>query len=321
MKTMVLVNPKARDGRVGERWPMLESQLLGALAAGETRIEFTTALDHGATIVRRALADGIERVVVVGGDGTVSEAVQGISGDTVLAVMPAGRGDDFFKMLVGRRCKSSDEAWEQGLMLLRGGSPRPSDLGRISWLTARGNDVSKNRAFINIASFGFPGLVVKRVSEHAGPLGRTRAGKSGWAYLTQILTGMAEYKPIATEVRIDGKVVFDGPLFSGFVLNGSYNAGGMRWSDEARIDDGIFNVVIAEPRTPLATLKSGPRMLSGNWRGVEGIHIFSGQKIEVRARGGKRDFPLFEIDGDQPEPEGTEGAVIDMLPGALKIWR
>jgi diacylglycerol kinase (ATP) len=268
--------------------------------------------------------------VVVGGDGTVSETVQGffdgdgkpVSASATLAVMPAGRGDDFFKMLAGRRCKSSDEAWEQGLMLLREGSPKPADVGSIRWLSGGAHSEGRafDRAFVNIASFGFPGLVVKRVREKAGPLGRTHAGKSGWAYLTQIVTGMAEYKPVSVEVKVDGKTVFDGPLFSGFVLNGGYNAGGMRWSDEARIDDGIFNVVLSEPRTPFQTLKSGPRMLSGDWRGVEGIHIFSGAKVEVRARG-RRDFPLFEIDGEQPEPASTEGAIIEAMPGAIRVWR
>jgi diacylglycerol kinase (ATP) len=337
VKTLVLVNPKARDGRLGERWPMLEPQLLGALSDGgetaraETRIEYTSAMDHGSGAVRRALAEGVTRVVVVGGDGTVSEAVQGFfekgsepprltESGAALAVMPAGRGDDFFKMLIGRRAKSSDEAWEQGLRLLRSGAARPADLASIRWLA--GGTETPGRAFINIASFGFPGLVVKRVNDRAGPLGRTRAGGSGWAYLTQIVTGMAAYRPIRTEVKVDGRVVFDAPLFSGFVLNGSYNAGGMRWSDEARIDDGLLNVVLTEPRTPFATIRSGPRMLSGDWRGVEGIHLFEGRRVEVRTREtGKRGFPLFEVDGEQPEPAATDGALIEVMPGALNIWR
>lgn len=339
MRTLILVNPMAREGDVGRRWPELEHQLLGALGEGkaqESKVEFTSALDHGAAAVRRALREGVERVVVVGGDGTISEAVQGffegdgsaklVAPNAILAVMPAGRGDDFFKVLAGRRCKSSAEAWEQGLDLLRDGSPKAADLGRIAWITEGGEGGAdlgaKDRAFINIASFGYPGLVVKRVSEHAGVLGRTRMGKSGWAYLVQIVSGLVEYKPIVTEVKIDGKVVFNGPLFSGFVLNGYYNAGGMRWSDEAKIDDGVFHVVLSEPRNPFATAVSGPRMLSGDWRGVKGIHLYTGKRVEVRTQEEReRGFPLFEIDGDQPEPGRTIGAVCEVVPGAVRIWR
>jgi diacylglycerol kinase family enzyme len=329
MKTTILVNPNARAGAVGQKWPDLQAHVLGALGEGEARIEFTTAEDHGAAAVRRALKDGAERIVVVGGDGTVSEAVQGffeqgqlIAPEAILAVMPAGRGDDFFKVLAGGRCSSTEQAWAQGLEVLRRGRPEPADLGRITWLAGDGAALPGMRAFINIASFGYPGLVVHRVASRAGALGRTRLGKSGWAYLVQIATGMAQYKPIETEIRVDGEKVFDGPLFSGFVLNGYYNAGGMRWSDEARIDDGIFNVVLSEPRNPVATALTGPRMLSGNWRGVRGIHLFPGKRVEIRTReAGERGFPLFEIDGEQPEPAGVRGAAIEVLPSVIRVWR
>jgi len=349
-RTLILVNPQARSGEVGKKWPELEPHLMGALGDGQTQVEFTSEADHGSEAVRRALRDGVQRVLVVGGDGTVSEAIQGffeqgklvasVPEGPILAVMPAGRGDDFFKVLAGGRCKSSAEAWKQGLEILKRGKPEKMDLGRVAWITeSSGSSGSSgfsgslasgampaagthDRAFVNLASFGYPGLVVKRVNEQAGPLGRSRMGKSGWAYLTQIVTGLLEYKPIVTEVRVDGQVVFDGPLFSGFVLNGYYNAGGMRWSDEARIDDGILHVVLSEPRNPLSTAMTGPRMLSGDWRGVKGVHLFAGKRVEVRARETKpRGFPFFEVDGEQPETPGTMGAVIEVLPGAVRVWR
>ena len=123
-------------------------------------------------------------------------------------------------------------------------------------------------------------------------------GKSGWAYLVQIVTGLVEYKPIPTEVKVDGNVVFDGAMFSGFVLNGYYNAGGIRWSDEARIDDGILHVVLSEPRSPFATVMSGPSMLSGDWRGVKGIHQLQHRaaRVEIprtRETRGLGDFSFF----------------------------
>jgi diacylglycerol kinase (ATP) len=332
MRTMILVNPQAREGRVGEKWPELEHHVLGALGQGEATVEFTSPMDYGSGVVRKALKQGVERVLVVGGDGTVSEAVQGffengkpVAPGAVLAVMPAGRGDDFFKVLAGGRCKSSEDAWRQGMELLKRGKPEPADLGRVSWIPQPGGaapDGVQDRVFINLASFGYPGLVVKRVNHHAGVLGRSRMGRSGWAYMIQILTGLVEYKPIRTEVKVDGETVFDGPLFSGFVLNGCYNAGGMRWSDESQIDDGIFHVVLSEPRSPISTMMTGPRMLSGDWRGVPGIHRFLGKKIEVRTREtGERGFPFFEIDGEQPERADTRGAILEVLPSAIQLWK
>jgi diacylglycerol kinase family enzyme len=269
-------------------------------------------------------------VLVVGGDGTLSEAVQGffedgtpIGTDACLMVMPAGRGDDFFKSMLGRRCLSSEDAWQQGLELLRNGSPLPADVGRISWLGSEGQELGAGtRYFVNIASFGYPGLVVQRVLSRAGVWGRSRAGKSAWAYLLQSAAGMLEYKPLGVEVRLDGQEFFEGPLFSGFVLNGSYNAGGVRWSDRARIDDGAFHVLAVPPRDLLSTLKSSPRMLSGDWSGVPGLRSGTARKVRVLAQGGPdRGFPLFEIDGDQPEPGNACGAELECLQGAIRIWR
>jgi diacylglycerol kinase (ATP) len=332
MNTMILVNPKAREGAVGKNWPDLQHQLLGALGEGKARVEFTTDVDYGAGMVRKALKDGVERILVVGGDGSISEAVQGffengkpVSPDATVMVMPAGRGDDFFKSMVGRRCSSTADAWKQGLELLKHGKSEPVDLGRLSWLPHKAGvaaGASFDRAFVNVASFGYSGLVVQRVMQQSGALGRTRVGKSGWAYLLQIATGLMEYKPLPVEVRVDGESVFDGPLFCGFVLNGSYNAGGIRWSDEARIDDGLFHVVVSEPRDALSTVLSGPRMLSGDWKNVKGVHRFKGRRVEVRAHpDGKRDYPLFDIDGDQPEKPGTDGAVFEVMPGVVRLWR
>src|SRR4051812_26416444 len=190
--TMILVNPQAREGEVGRKWPDLERQLLGALGDGDARVEFTSAVDYGSATVRKAVREGVERILIVGGDGTISEAVQGlfddgklISRDVTLMVMPAGRGDDFFKAMVKRRCVSSTDAWEKGLDLLKHGKPERADLGTIEWIPAGegrgsggGSGSAGKRAFVNVASFGFPGMVVKRVHEHAGIWGRSKAGKS-----------------------------------------------------------------------------------------------------------------------------------------------
>ncbi len=332
MKTLILVNPKAREGEVGRQWPELERQLLGALGNGDAQVEFTSAVDHGAAAVRRALQGGSQRVLAVGGDGTISEALQGFfdlegklirSGDhaAVLAIMPAGRGDDFFKSVTGQRSLSSSAAWEQGLELLKHGKPEPIDVGRVSWL-GENPDASWGRAWINIASFGFASLVVNRVLSRSGALSRSVVGKSALTYLTQSIAALSEYEPIEIEVRANGEVVYDGPVFSGFVMNGRYNGGGMCWSNEARIDDGELNLLVLEPRDLFSSVLGAPKMASGDWKGAKGAHVAKGSRIVVRAHDRKtRDYPLFEIDGDQPERPGTEGAVFEVLSGAVQLWK
>lgn len=326
MKTLILVNPQAREGKLGAQWAELEASVRGALGTDALTVAHTTPEDHGAVRVREALKGGIERVIVVGGDGTVSEAVNGffeqgrvIRPGAVLGVLPAGRGDDFFKMLVGRkRAKSAAEVWSQGLEVLKSGRPKSLDVGQISWLSSTDKTV---REFINVASFGFPGRVVQRVHGHEGWLGNSRLGKSAWTYLLHSAAALLEYKPMPLKVTVDGNVLYEGPVFSGFILNGQFNGGGMCWDREARIDDGLFHVVVMEPRNPVATLASGNRMFTGDWAGVKGVHRAQGKEVEVLLQpGAPKPQPIFEFDGEQPERPDARGARFKILENAIKIW-
>ena len=110
-------------------------------------------------------------------------------------------------------------------------------------------------------------------------------------------------------------------MWGGFVMNGCYNAGGVRWSNSSRIDDGLFHLAVFEPRGMVDQLTAGSRMLSGNWEGARGAHLGSGRKIEVTIKPGtSKPHPLFEVDGDQPELPDTKGAVLDLLPQAIRLW-
>jgi diacylglycerol kinase family enzyme len=329
MRTLILVNPKAREGRVGEKWPGLEKDLLSALGEQSAQVAFTTAEDHGAKTVAAALKDGVRRVVVVGGDGTLSEAVQGFFGDdgkphapeAALVVQPAGRGDDFFKSLVGRELGgSSKSAWDRGLELVRSGGPRATDVGKATFYVD--GRVARTRYFINLASFGFPGLVVKRVMDRAGVFGRSRIGKSALTYLLQSGAALLSYKPVELEVKVDGEALYAGKVFSGFALNGCYNAGGVRWSSESQVDDGLLHASVFEERSIVATVLTSGRMLTGDWKGVAGVHSRAGKVIEVfDLRPGSRKHPLAEVDGDLPEPEGTTAIRFEIVPSAIRVWR
>jgi diacylglycerol kinase family enzyme len=231
-----------------------------------------------------------------------------------LKILPAGRGDDIFKAICGHTFYRSESAWQSGLELLRRGQARSTDLGRVELTSESGDSIQ--RLFINVASFGFPGLVVKRV------LGQTLGKKKAWTYLYNSLSGMKDYVPLEVSVQVDGREVFQGPIFSGFILNGKYNAGGLCWSDEALVDDGLFHFVALKPVNLFSSLWNAPKYLSGHWQDSGAAVVTSGKLIEVHAQKNEhRSHPLFEIDGDQPEPSGTLSGRFEVLPGALRVWR
>ena len=149
LKTLVIVNPNAREGEVGRNWPTLEHEVMGALTpadgeSGEVRVVQTGAEDRGIPQVREALKSGTQRIVVVGGDGTLSDAIQGffengkpIAPQASVAILPSGRGDDFFKAILSRKGKrfvqgAGATVWKQGLRVLREGQPYPLDVARVT---------------------------------------------------------------------------------------------------------------------------------------------------------------------------------------------
>jgi diacylglycerol kinase family enzyme len=273
VKARVIYNPQARGGQVGEAWAELEAQIRGAMPGAAIEVLRT---ERAEDVSRLAREGGFDRLVLVGGDGTLSEAAQGAVGTKLeLALLPAGRGNDFFKSL---NEAGSGNAWELGLRVLREGRARAIDVGRIRWLSKRGGP---DRHFVNIASFGYPGLLVQKVHLRAGILGRSRLGKSSLAYLSQSLSSLREYRPVSVRVDVDGVRVFEGPVFSGLLLNGWFNAGGVRWSRDSSLDDGRLELLLQEPRGLLASAWSAPRMLSGNWQGAAGTHIHRGRRFRV----------------------------------------
>jgi diacylglycerol kinase family enzyme len=322
-RVLVLVNPKARGGRLERNWPTRQREILEALGS-DVSVEFalTAETERGASHVRSALLNGFQKIVVVGGDGTLSEAIQGffdqgriVSPQAVLAVMPAGRGDDFFKTLSQRRFFSERSAWEHGLKLLRKGKALPIDVGRIDWL---GSAPQVPRYFVNVASFGFPGLVVQRVHAQEGVLAKSFLGRTAWTYILQGWGALLQYRPIKTQIKVDDEILYQGDVFSGFILNGKFNAGGVCWSSDARLDDGLFHFLLLKPMSWFQQLKVTLKSLLIPWNQLDGVVHTQGKKIEIWVQPEcKKSHPFFEIDGETLENADTRGAIVEILPKTI----
>ncbi len=330
-KILILVNPMARHGEMQSRWEKQKGIVLALLGSKfhgvSIDVKMTSPEDHGEGIVREALKTGTTRVVVVGGDGTISEALQGffedhkpVNPEACLMVFPAGRGDDFLKTLVGERFFGSEAGWQAAISLVRKGKEKPTDVAEMEF---RGADatVLGSRYFANVVSFAYGGLVVDRVHRARSEWDRM-LNQTGLAYAIQTLMGIKEYSSLPMKVRVDGNDFFEGKVLAGFVLNGRYHGGGVCWDSKAVIDDGLLNLVLVEPLSAFAIARSLPMLAQGVLKGIPGIHHIKGSSLEImRTGGGDLSFPLFEIDGDQPEPKATCGAVFKAMPEAVKVWR
>ena len=162
LKAVAIVNPMAQGGRAGERWPTIEAALRVHFPALQSRL--TEARGHATKLSRRALEDGAELIISVGGDGTNNEVLSGFIDDAgsnrfpdaSLGLIAAGTGGDFQRMFGSSRI-------EKQVRRLVESPPREVDYGIARFLDHEGNECL--RPFLNVSSVGISGQVAHLVNQ------------------------------------------------------------------------------------------------------------------------------------------------------------
>lgn len=300
----LVVNPRAGAGAARRRRSALEAALRTAGFAPEARV--TEGPGHATELVRDALAAGAKGVAVVGGDGTLNEAVnaffddagQPVATGAWLAPLAVGTGGDFGRTL-GR------VGMVPMVERLRDAAPRPIDAG---WMTATGHDGSPvGRAFLNVASFGLGGRVDRLVAGAPKVLG----GRV--AFFVASLGALLTYRRQPVRLTADDRPPRDARIQNLAVANGRFFGGGMEVAPRARLDDGLLDVVGLEmPAAALVAL--APALYRGR-------HLERGGVTFVRARRllaePLTDEPvLIDLDGEMP---GRLPATFEVRPAALHL--
>ena len=222
MSTLLLVNPAAGGGRAAR----LANEVAAAAreAWGEVVLLETRAPGHGTEQVRDAVRQGARRVIVLGGDGTVHEAANGVLSSAVpdlppIGVIPGGTGNDYAK-IAGTVGLSAAAAV--------GGLAR----GRIRYLDV---GIAWEEYFLNAIGIGFDAEVARymNANPHAGGL----AG-----YLNAVVRVLGSYRPFRAEVLADDGNSFTDGLMLLEVGIGNVVGGGFRLTPDAQPDDGLFDV-------------------------------------------------------------------------------
>jgi diacylglycerol kinase (ATP) len=237
--------------------------------------------------------------VVVGGDGSVNEVVNGIAGTggVELAVIARGTGWDFVRTYgIPRRI---DEAVAVALE----GTTRTIDLGRVAYRSWAGPEAESY--FANIASVGMSGAIALRANQTTKALG----GKA--SYLWATLAVFAGWQ--TNEVRLSvGDEIRGGRMHDVVVANGRYFGGGMMICPEAEPDDGLFDVLLIGDLTKRDLLVTLPKTYRGRHLPHPKAELLRGSAVTVDA---ESPLPL-ELDGEQP---GTTPAAFEVVPRALRI--
>lgn len=228
--------------------------------------------------------------VAVGGDGTVHEVAAACVGqDRVLGVLPTGSGNDYVKALgVGTDLG-------RALEVLVGGRVRIVDAGEVNGVP-----------FNNGLGVGFDAEVAAGVEDAPAYLGG--AGRYLWS-VARLLWGFRCHEAV---LRLDGEVVEAETILVAVALGTTYGSI-FRLAPEARLDDGLFDVIWSSRVSRGEVLRLLPAVLRGTLLGHRQVHLARAREVEIEL---SEEVPAH-VDGEILDPTRLFRARI--LPGALRV--
>jgi diacylglycerol kinase (ATP) len=282
----LLTNPTAGKGR-GARYR--DAALDHLRAAGLTVRNLTGRdADESRDLARQAVADGIDALVVVGGDGMVHIAVQELAGTGVaLGLVPAGTGNDVARYFDVPR-KDPIAAAD---VVIRGRT-RTVDLAR-----------SGDQHYVTVLAAGFDAVVNERANRMTWPKGQMR-------YNIATLAELRTFEPIPYTLDLDGETLsLDAMLVA--VGNGPSFGGGLRITEGAVLDDGLLDVVIIKPMTKLGLVRTYPKLFKGTHVSHPQYEHHRVRRVTVAAPG-----IVSYADGER---FGALPLTVECAPGALTV--
>ena len=238
----LLANPAAGTGR-GTR---VADAALSRLRAAGLQVHALAGrdADESLDLARAAVADGVDALVVVGGDGMVNIGLQATATTpTPLGIVPAGTGNDVARC-VGLRVQDPLTATDRVVRALTTGSRRTLDLARTG-----------GRYYATVLAAGFDALVNERANAMTWPRGQMR-------YNLATLLELRTFAPRPYVLDLDGRTIRTQAMLVA-VGNGPSFGGGLRIAEGALLDDGLLDVVIIKPISKPELVRTYPKLFKG----------------------------------------------------------
>jgi diacylglycerol kinase (ATP) len=295
MRTCVILNPRA-----GGAEEIRESLGRAIDRLDGIEIRETERAGGARALAASAVAEGFDRVVAAGGDGTLNEVLNGIAPDFArveLGLVPAGTGNDLARTL------GIPPDPEAAVEILARGAVRSLDLARLQ-------TEEEERWFLNVSAGGFGGEVAEQlraeIKEVWGPL----------SYIRTAFEALAELETYRVRLTFEpgssGAEILEVAAVNVVVANGRYVAGGIHVAPTAAPDDGLLDVVVirAAPIPRLSLL--APQVALGQHLDHELILHRRVRSLAVESE------PAMQFNADG-ELAGATPVRYQVVPGAVRF--
>jgi YegS/Rv2252/BmrU family lipid kinase len=283
-KWFVVVNPISGSGKGLDDFPLISKLLRDNNIKCEA--VFTEHKCHATELTVSAINSGYRHIIVVGGDGTLHEVVNGLfiqksvePSDVTIAVIAVGTGNDWIRMFgIPTHYSEAIRAIKEGYTFLQ-------DVAAVEYEESRFRQV---RYTANVAGAGFDAAVIQRL-QHM----RAKGCKGKSTYLRALAYTFFRYKPTGVKVWVDDRLIYNNLMLSMAIGVGKYNGGGIQQLPEAVADDGLLDITIIRPLHwwniifRLKRLFNGSIYTIGHVLHAKGrnIHIESSPEIQLEVDG------------------------------------
>ena len=243
---------------------------------------------HAIELARELVEGGYDEILILGGDGTLSEAINGIMRANLtpeiramikVGLMPRGTGNDW------GRYWNLNKKHKESLKRFFEGEGHPIDIGCVTYWR---NGIEHHRYFINSVGFGVDPLCCQKAEKLKYYIGSHHVN-----YVFGLVGAIIQHKAQHMVLTVDGKVAVNDSLFTMNVGNGPFSGGGIRQNPDADPSDGVFHAMFVKKPTFVQILKAFPNLFNGHLTDLPFIYPLIGKEIVIDYR----KHILFEADG------------------------
>lgn len=269
-KILFVMNPVSGSGRALEALPYISMRMTDRSDI-QYKVYISTGVGTISDEVRKNQEAGFNEFVAVGGDGTISEIVNGLNFDgpkPTVGIIPAGSGNDLAKVFGLDIGTSLDNIIN-------------NKVNEIDLCTVNG------MYFINTCSFGIDAPVTRQTLE------LKKKFPPKMSYFIASMKTIFSFPPKPVTMTVDGERI-DDEIYMVAVSNGIYIGGGMKIAPDAIIDDGYFDLCIISKVSKFKLIRYFPKLYTGRFRAAKEVRQIRCKNFTIQSN----EELIINIDGN-----------------------